>query len=134
VVVKVEGMGQEEAAVVAVAVRGGAGNELPWIFPIYERSLKVTFFRLSPSTKILAHLHFYNTKGEPFWRFSLFCKYVGKMVSVPAYSGRFLPKMLKYHRYFGRMITLGTFHVSQSEVSLNFLPNPFSMMYKMLIY
>jgi hypothetical protein len=29
VVVKVEGMGQEEAAVVAVAVRGGAGNDLP---------------------------------------------------------------------------------------------------------
>jgi hypothetical protein len=28
-VVKVEGMGQEEAAVVAVAVRGGAGNDLP---------------------------------------------------------------------------------------------------------
>ena len=27
--VKVEGMGQEEAAVVAVAVRGGAGNDLP---------------------------------------------------------------------------------------------------------
>jgi hypothetical protein len=29
VVVKVEGMGQEEVAVVAVAVRGGAGNDLP---------------------------------------------------------------------------------------------------------
>jgi hypothetical protein len=32
VVVKVEGMGQEEAAVVAVAVRGGAGNDLPPVF------------------------------------------------------------------------------------------------------
>jgi hypothetical protein len=29
VVVKVEGMGQEEVAVVAVAVRGGARNDLP---------------------------------------------------------------------------------------------------------
>jgi hypothetical protein len=29
VVVKVEGMGQEEAAVAAVAVRGAAGNDLP---------------------------------------------------------------------------------------------------------
>ena len=28
-VVKVEGMGQEEAAVVAVAARGDAGNDLP---------------------------------------------------------------------------------------------------------
>jgi uncharacterized protein YraI len=33
-VVKVEGMGQEEAAVVAVAVRGGAGNDLPQVVGI----------------------------------------------------------------------------------------------------
>jgi hypothetical protein len=31
VVVKVEGMEQEEAAVEAVAVKGGAGNDLPLV-------------------------------------------------------------------------------------------------------
>jgi hypothetical protein len=47
VVVKVEKMGQEEAAVVAVAVRGGVGNDLPQFSVSMIFHLKGTFFRYS---------------------------------------------------------------------------------------
>jgi hypothetical protein len=47
VVVKVEGMEQEEAAVVAVAVRGGAGNDLPQFFFSMIFHLKGTLSRYS---------------------------------------------------------------------------------------
>ena len=44
--VKVEGMGQEEAAVVAVAVRGGAGNNLP-NFPLKGTLSHIAFVSLA---------------------------------------------------------------------------------------
>jgi hypothetical protein len=45
VVAKVEGMEQEEAAVEAVAVRGGAGNDLPQFFFSMISHLKGTLSR-----------------------------------------------------------------------------------------
>ena len=53
--VKVEGMGQEEAEVVAVAVRGGAGNDLPQFFFSMIFHLKGTLYRYSFRIVGLSH-------------------------------------------------------------------------------
>jgi hypothetical protein len=69
VVVKVEGMGQEEAAVVAEAVRGGAGNDLPQFSFSMIFHLKGTLSRCS--FRIIGLSHGFLSSGSRFLRTKL---------------------------------------------------------------
>ena len=67
--VKVEGMGQEEAAVVAVAVRGGAGNDLSQFSFSMIFHLKGTLSRCS--FRIIGLSHGFLSSGSRLLRTNL---------------------------------------------------------------